>query len=54
MACSKCKKKSMVIKESKKEFTSRDSWWSLIIVVWFMLGTYGLYNVITNIINLFK
>jgi hypothetical protein len=54
MACKNCKKKTLSEKEYKKEFNSIDKWSTTAIIIWFLLGMYGLYSVITNVIGMFK
>lgn len=50
MACSKCKKKNIVAQELKKEFNIIDTGATVIIIVWFFLGVYGLYSLIKDIL----
>jgi hypothetical protein len=54
MACSKCKKKSALQQESKKEFNTVDTlaFWG--VITWALLGLYGLYTLVINIIHIFK
>ena len=54
MACSKCKKKTLAQKEVKKEFGSHDMLASWGVIIWALLGTYGLYKLVFEIINAFK
>jgi hypothetical protein len=52
MGCSKCKEKKIIAKEGKKEFNSIDKVMTWVIGSWFLLGVYGLYSLICNIIKL--
>jgi hypothetical protein len=54
MACSKCKKKTLVQKEFKKEFGSTDVLVTWGVIIWSLLGAYGLYKLIIEIIQTFK
>jgi hypothetical protein len=54
MACSRCKKKTLITKESEKEFNSVDKLASWMVITWTLFGLYGLYNLIMDIIHLFK
>ena len=54
MACKNCKKKTSTEKEYKREFNSADKWSTIIIIFWFLLGAYGLYTLVMNIIDIFK
>jgi len=54
MACKNCKKKTPTEKEYKREFNSADKWSTAAIIIWILLGIYGLYAFIMNIIHLFK
>ena len=53
MACKNCKKKSIVLQESKKQFNIFDKGSTVIIIIWFFLGLYGLYSLIKNIYEAF-
>jgi hypothetical protein len=54
MACKNCKKKTLTQQESKKEFNLLDKGVTWMIIIWFLLGIYGLYTFVTDIIHLLK
>ena len=54
MACKNCKKKTLIQQESKKEFNLLDKGVTWVIFIWILLGMYGLYTIITDMIHIFK
>lgn len=55
MGCTKCKDKKIVQKtktQTKKVYKSKkDMWAGIIIFVWILLGIYGFFSIIKDIIN---
>ena len=52
MACSKCKEKKLVMKESKKQFVSTDTWGTLFVIIGLALAIYGLISLIKDVASL--
>ncbi len=52
MGCTNCKEKKVIKESLKKQAKSTGNWVNWIIGIWILLGFYGLYSLIKNIIEL--
>jgi hypothetical protein len=51
MGCKNCKEKKEIISESSKSKSSIDRLAGWVIIIWFLLGCYGLYSLIIKIFS---